>query len=124
MIDFKEIPQVIGARVLDPRDNRVGKVEEVYVDGMGRPVWATVKTGLLGSTQSFVPLENASAEGDTLHVPFEKEYVKDAPAVYDASEISLADEEVLDDYYNIDFQPASDALQSETRLHKYVPGTE
>ena len=124
MIDVKEIPQVIGARVLDPRDNRVGKVEEVYVDQLGRPIWATVKTGLLGASQSFVPLANASADGDTLHVAFEKEYVKDAPSVDDASQLSLADEEVLDDYYNIDFQPPSDVLQSETRLHKYVPGTE
>jgi uncharacterized protein (TIGR02271 family) len=106
MIDTKEISHVIGARVLDPRDNKVGTVGQVYVDPKGRPVWATVKTGLFGTSQTFVPLENASAEGDVLHVGFEKEYVKDAPRIDDDGELSPTDEETLYDYYNLDYSAA------------------
>ena len=106
MIDTKEISHVIGAPVLDPRDNKVGTVGQVYVDPKGRPLWATVKTGLFGTSQSFVPLENASADGDALHVGFEKEYVKDAPRIDDDGALSSADEAALYEYYHLDYSAA------------------
>jgi uncharacterized protein (TIGR02271 family) len=53
-----------------------------------------------------VPLENASADGDVLHVGFEKEYVKDAPRIDDDGALSEADEEALYEYYNLDYSAA------------------
>ena len=108
MIDTKEISHVIGARVLDPKDKKVGTVGQIYVDPKGRPMWATVKTGLFGTSQSFVPLENASAEGDVVHVGFEKEYVKDAPRIDDDGELSPTDEESLYEYYHLDYTAADE----------------
>jgi uncharacterized protein (TIGR02271 family) len=109
MIDTKEISHVIGAPVFDPRENKVGTVGQIYVDPKGRPLWATVKTGLFGTSQSFVPLENASADGDVLHVGFEKDYVKDAPRIDDDGALSEADEEALYEYYNLDYSAADAA---------------
>ncbi|HUG51939.1 MAG TPA: PRC and DUF2382 domain-containing protein [Terrimesophilobacter sp.] len=106
MIDTNVIPRVIGAPVFDPRDDKVGTVGQIYVDAKGRPLWATVKTGLFGMSQSFVPLENASADGDVLHVGFEKDYVKDAPRIDDDGALSEADEEALYEYYHLDYSAA------------------
>jgi uncharacterized protein (TIGR02271 family) len=113
MIDTKQISRVIGAPVFDPRENKVGTVGQIYVDPKGRPLWATVKTGLFGTSQSFVPLENASADGDVLHVGFEKEYVKDAPRIDDDGALSEADEEALYEYYHLGYTAdysAADAM--------------
>ncbi|GAB3032592.1 PRC and DUF2382 domain-containing protein [Parafrigoribacterium mesophilum] len=109
MIDTKEISRVIGAPVVDPRDNKVGTVGQIYVDPKGRPLWATVKTGLFGTSQSFVPLENASADRDVLRVGFEKEFVKDAPRIDDDGALSEADEQALYEYYHLDYSAANEA---------------
>jgi hypothetical protein len=44
-----------------------------------QPNWVTVETGLFGASETFVPLEQATADGDTIHVPYGKAFVKDAP---------------------------------------------
>jgi uncharacterized protein (TIGR02271 family) len=104
MIDTKEISRVIGAPVFDRMEKKVGTVGQIYVDPRGRPTWATVRTGLFGTSQSFVPIESASTEGGVLHVDFEKDYVKDAPRIEDDGELSAAEEETLYEYYHLESQ--------------------
>ena len=123
MIDTKEISNVIGAPVFDPADNKVGTVGQIYVDPKGRPLWATVKTGLFGTSQSFVPLENASADADALHVPFEKEYVKDAPRIDDDGALSSADEEALYEYYNLDYSSADATFDADYSTGRDTSGS-
>ncbi|MCU1433015.1 MAG: hypothetical protein JWP95_2120 [Actinotalea sp.] len=82
---------------------RIGTVEQVFLDAAtGRPAWVTVRTGLFGTAESFVPLEGASTEGDDIRVPFHKDLVKDAPRI-DSSDGRLTprDEQELYRHYAV-----------------------
>lgn len=71
---------LIGHDVYDPEGERIGRVGAVYVDGVTRqPQWVTVRTGLFGQRESFVPLRDARREPDGLRVGVRLAMVKDAP---------------------------------------------
>jgi uncharacterized protein (TIGR02271 family) len=92
----------IGHTVQDSAGDKVGKVSQIYVDDRtGQPTWLSVKTGLLGNSSSFVPLADATADGDTLVIPFDKDKVKGAPSVDDDADghLEVAEEEALYRYY-------------------------
>ena len=62
--------------------DKIGTVGQVYVDpDTGRPKWVTVRTGLFGMRESFVPLDAAEQTGDDIRVPYSKDFVKDAPNI-------------------------------------------
>ena len=79
--------------LIDRDGDKIGSIGDVYLDEQtGQPEWLTVKTGLFGTRESFVPIAEARAEGDTVRVPYEKSHVKDAPNV-DADGALSHDEE-------------------------------
>jgi uncharacterized protein (TIGR02271 family) len=103
VISQQDITTVIGSSAVDNEGGKLGKVGQVYLDDeTGRPEWATISTGLFGTSETFVPLTDASIDGGTLRVPYEKAKVKDAPRV-DAEQGHLSpDEEAeLYRYYGI-----------------------
>ncbi|GAA4966446.1 PRC-barrel domain-containing protein [Pseudonocardia tropica] len=52
--------ELIGRQVVDNHGEKVGKIGQIYLDERsGDPTWATVNTGLFGTKESFVPLQNA-----------------------------------------------------------------
>ena len=68
--------------LIDRDGDKIGSIGDVYLDEQtGQPEWLTVKTGLFGMRESFVPIAKARAEGDTVRVPYTKSHVKDAPNV-------------------------------------------
>ncbi|QEV19294.1 DUF2382 domain-containing protein [Streptomyces alboniger] len=71
-----------GLTAYDRTGEKIGSIERVYLDDRsGRPEWVTVKTGLFGMKESFVPLAGARLRGEDLHVTATKEAVKEAPRV-------------------------------------------
>ncbi|WP_432538145.1 PRC-barrel domain-containing protein, partial [Kineococcus auxinigenes] len=91
-----------GATVTGTDGDKIGKVDEVYLDNAtNQPEWVSVKTGLFGSNVSLIPLSSATVSGDTITVPFEKSMVKDAPHHDPGHELSEADEDDLYRYYGI-----------------------
>lgn len=83
---------------------KIGKIDEIYLDRQTeQPEWLAVKTGLFGSNVSFVPIEQASASGDGVTVPFGKDKVKDAPHADADGELSEEEERRLYEYYGRDF---------------------
>jgi uncharacterized protein (TIGR02271 family) len=102
MITEQNIAGLIGGKVTDPDGHKIGTVGQVYVDpDTGRPNWATVSTGLFGTSESFVPLEQADATDEGLRVPYTKEFIKDAPRIDTDAELSAAEESRLYDYYEL-----------------------
>lgn len=84
----------IGADVVGEDGDKIGSLEQIYVDSAsGEPEWLLVKTGLFGTKSSFVPLADAGADGDDLRVPYTKSLVKDAPNVDEDEEGLSPDEE-------------------------------
>lgn len=96
-----------GLDVYDVDGEKVGGVDEVYLDDLtGRAEWVTVKTGLFGIREHFVPLAGAQREGRSLHVPYTKELVRDAPRPDDADEhLDAAQESALYRYYGLTAPP-------------------
>lgn len=102
MIETSTIDAVIGSTAYDNDGDKIGKVGQVYVDpDDGHAVWASVNTGLFGTSESFVPLENAILDGDSLRVPYDKAFVKDAPRIDVDGELSTNDQESLYQYYGM-----------------------
>jgi uncharacterized protein (TIGR02271 family) len=100
MINEQNLNSLSGANVVDSDGHKIGTVGQIYVDSdSGRPSWATVKTGLFGTSESFVPLEQAEETGGDLRVPFSKDFVKDAPRIESDGELSEAEEDELYAYY-------------------------
>ena len=61
--------RVIGGTVHDSNGDKVGKVGQVYLDdATGQPNWVTVNTGLFGGNETFVPLDEATQDGDDLRI--------------------------------------------------------
>jgi len=100
MIAAQNVASLLGAVVVDPEGERIGTVGQIYVDPTsGLPNWATVKMGLLGRAEFFVPLERADEVGGQVRVPFTKEIVKDAPAVTPDGSIGQDEQVSLYAYY-------------------------
>src|SRR5215216_7547483 len=93
-----------GQDLLGPDGDRIGTIEEIYVDtDTDRPEWALVKTGLFGGKGTFVPLQQASPSGEGIQVPFEKDHVKDAPNVDPDGQLSQTEEQTLYQHYGLDY---------------------
>lgn len=102
MIGTDTIDRVIGHDVYDESGEKIGSASEVYLDDeTGRPEWVTVRTGLFGTKQSFVPIRDADLTDDGVRVPVSKERVKDAPKIDTDGHLSPAEEEELYRYYGM-----------------------
>ncbi|MEO7589113.1 MAG: YsnF/AvaK domain-containing protein [Arachnia sp.] len=102
MINHEDIDRLLNgkASVLDREGEKVGSLSQIYLDDTtGEPSWATVNTGLFGMSESFVPLEGASARGEDLHVGYSKDQIKDAPNLDEDHHLEPADEDRLYAYY-------------------------
>jgi uncharacterized protein (TIGR02271 family) len=87
---------------VDASGGKIGKVGQVYVDDRtGQPDWVTVKTGLFGTKESFVPLAAARLERDRLVVGVTKDQVSGAPQADDDGHISERDEVEIYRYYGL-----------------------
>lgn len=94
MLSTDQLQDITGTDALDEQGQKIGAIGQVYLDDTsGQPEWVTVKTGMFGTKESFIPLEAASVQDDgVLRVPFDKEKVKGAPRV-DADEHLDPDQE-------------------------------
>lgn len=71
---------LVDSTVVDQEGSKIGKVGTVYLaDSTHEPEWITVKTGLFGTKESFVPLSGAGMDNDGLHVSVAKDQVSEAP---------------------------------------------
>ena len=102
MISTTDIDRLLNgkATVYDKDGDKVGSLSQIYLDDTtSEPSWATVNTGLFGMSESFVPLEGASARGDDLHVGYTKDQIKDAPSIDEDHHLEPGDEDRLYEYF-------------------------
>jgi uncharacterized protein (TIGR02271 family) len=101
MIGTDTISRVIGQDVYDQSGEKIGSAAEVYLDdATGQPEWVTVRTGLFGTRESFVPIRDADLTDDGVRVPVSKDRVKDAPKIDADGHLSPQEEEELYRYYS------------------------
>jgi uncharacterized protein (TIGR02271 family) len=102
MIGTDTISRVIGQDVYDEAGEKIGSASEVYLDDeTGQPEWVTVRTGLFGTKESFVPIRNADLTNDGVRVPVTKARVKDAPKIDTDGHLSPQEEQELYRYYGL-----------------------
>src|SRR3954452_18508199 len=99
-----DLLQKRGQDLYDQSGEKIGKIEEIYLDAdTGAPEWALVNTGLFGTKSTFVPLRDASEDAGNLRVPYEKAQVKDAPKMDPDGELSQQQEGELYGHYGLDY---------------------
>jgi uncharacterized protein (TIGR02271 family) len=99
--------------VVSTDGSKIGSVDNVFVDeGTDSPEWITVKTGMFGSHESFVPIAGSAVVGGDVQVPFSKDQVKDAPHFETDQNLTEADEAALYSHYQMQRGAASSAGSS------------
>jgi uncharacterized protein (TIGR02271 family) len=97
-----QLASVTNGNVLQANGNKIGGVGQIYLDDQtGEPNWVTVKTGLFGTSESFVPLSGAALSGSDIVVTYDKDTIKDAPRVDPDGHLTPEEEESLFVYYGL-----------------------
>ncbi|KAA6213806.1 DUF2382 domain-containing protein [Streptomyces albofaciens JCM 4342] len=98
-----ENPQdLTGKNVVDKQGTKVGSIQQIYRDdATDAPEWITVRTGLFGMKETFVPLAGARRVGDECQVPYTKDQIKDAPRIDADGHLEPGEEERLYRHYGI-----------------------
>ena len=110
--------------VMGPNGDRIGSVGTFYLDDQtDEPAWVTVNTGLFGTSETFVPLSEATVEGVDVLVPYSKEEVKNAPHIDSDGSISPEEEVTLYRYYGFSYDDGSTESITETETFGTDSGT-
>lgn len=81
MFTQEEVPNLTGATAHDQAGQKVGQVATIYQDqATGEPEWLTVKTGLFGMKETFVPLARVRA-GREVELAADKDTIASAPKI-------------------------------------------
>jgi uncharacterized protein (TIGR02271 family) len=88
--------------VVSANGQKIGSIGQIYLDDTtGEPTFVTVKTGLFGTAESFVPLADATVDGNDIRVNYDKDLVKDAPHVDPDGDITPTEEQQLYAHYGL-----------------------
>jgi uncharacterized protein (TIGR02271 family) len=116
----EQLLQQRGHELQDASGEKIGTIEEIYLDAQtGEPEWALVNMGMFGTKSSFVPLRDATDDGDSLRVPYEAAQVKDAPQVDPDGQLSQSEESELYSHYGLEYSES----QSDSGLPEGGAGT-
>ena len=104
MLQHDDLLAARGGSVYDTSGNKVGTIEDIYIDrDTDKPEWALVNTGLFGTKSTFVPLAQGTQQDDGVTVPYTKDQVKGAPKMDADGELSQQEEADLYAYYGLDY---------------------
>jgi len=110
MLTEQNAREVIGTTAYSADGDKIGKVGQLFLDDeTGRPEFVTVNTGLFGNNETFIPVSDATFNGDRLTLPFDKNKVKDAPNVdAEGGHLDQSEEQKLYAYYGMSYSQSSD----------------
>jgi uncharacterized protein (TIGR02271 family) len=120
MIDASRVDDLQHAKVVDSDGAKLGTVSEVYVDETdGRPLFATIHSGLFGSNESFVPLQHATLDARVLRVAYRRATIANAPTIANDGAIDASQQDRILAYYAGGAAPSPDdgMIRSEERLN-------
>src|SRR2546421_9998144 len=78
--DLHDVRRYVGADLVDSDSERIGKVEDVYVNEMtGCPEWLRVSVGPWGLRSTLVPVDRLEDDSGRLTIGHDKTFVQAAP---------------------------------------------
>ena len=126
-MDRNALDQLQNSTVFATDGDKIGSVGQVYLDDVtNEPTFITVKTGLFGARETFVPLQQAQTTADGITVPFEKSFVKDAPNVDADGSLTPEEEQRIYEYYSMEYSATDhdgDVRRDDVRTDAGVAGT-
>ncbi|TFC22850.1 PRC-barrel domain containing protein [Cryobacterium sp. MDB1-18-2] len=103
MITLEGIDDIVvnGGFVVTSDGAKLGSVEQVFLSkDSGEPAFVTVRTGLFGMLESFVPLAGATIDGPRVVVAFDRDRIRNGPRIEsDRGSITADEENELYGYY-------------------------
>jgi uncharacterized protein (TIGR02271 family) len=93
-----------GYEVYDPDGEKIGKVDDLFVDEQDNPEYIGVKMGFLGTSSTLIPwgvVNSTDDEGRRIIVSVDKAKAKDGPAFDDDREITPEFENRVYSYYGL-----------------------
>ena len=92
-----------GYTVYDSNDEKIGQVDDLFVDGNDRPEYIGVKMGFLGTHSTLIPFEMATVDDErkTIVLSTDKETAKNGPSFDDDREITSEFEIEVYSYYGL-----------------------
>ena len=95
--------QYEGYEVYDPNGEKIGKVDDLFVDENDQPEYIGVKMGFLGTRSTLLPWEltTVDEQGHRIVVSQPKSTVKDGPSFDDDREITPEYENEVRSYYGL-----------------------
>ena len=102
MLTTDQLADLAGKTLVGQDGSKIGKISDVYeaTDGP-EATFVSVTTGLFGTGASFVPLAQASLQGASVAVPYDKDLVKHAPRVDVDQELTAEEEDRLYRHYGL-----------------------
>ena len=92
----------IGHRVDDVYGGRLGKIEDVYVDGRSQvPVWMLIRIGRFGDEHVIIPVEGAVGGEGSVWIPHERQAVSSAAHLSPGTPITREIDLALASHYGI-----------------------
>ena len=97
MFTHEEARKLTGATAYDQAGQKIGQVATIYQDkATGEPEWLTVRTGLFGMKETFVPLALGRVRSESeVEFAADKDTITAAPKIDPDGELSEAEEEQL-----------------------------
>ncbi len=90
-----------GTDVCDQTGDKIGTVDEIYVEGDSNVRYLAVKTGWFGSKRHIVPMDEVtySEESNAVILPYGRERLESAPTYDDRDRLSDRDERSIYGFY-------------------------
>jgi uncharacterized protein (TIGR02271 family) len=99
-----------GYTVYDENYEKIGNVDDLFVDASDRPEYIGVKMGFLGMRSTLIPMDmvRVNDERQLVEVAADKDTVKDGPTFDDDREITPEFEDQFYSYYGLQRAPSTE----------------
>src|ERR671916_458120 len=114
-----------GYTVYDQTDQKIGKVDDLFVNENDQPEYIGVKMGFLGTSSTLIPFELASVEDSrqAIVLATDKDTAKNGPAFDDDGEITPEFENEVYSYYGLQQQSSGTSTEDRGTYAEYSSET-
>jgi hypothetical protein len=117
VMELEGIGERHGQEVLDAHDERLGKLEEIYLDPeTDRPAFACVRAGLFGRRLSFVSLTDATLGDGYVRIAHLRAHVREAPQLRPDEQLTREEARRLSEHYGPEPPPSAQGPSPATAI--------